>query len=153
MRRGKAAAVTAAAALAVGAMTVAGCAGTAGAKATATQSAGSPTIGIEPGVIRPTGVMPTPSQAHCTAAFSVRCLTPQQVETAYDLGPLYQRGITGKGETIVIVDSFGSPTIKHDLAVFDEQFRLPAPPSFTMSGSEEQELRPVRSALLSGIID
>ena len=132
MRRGKVAALTAAAALAVGAMTVAGCAGTAGAKTSATKAAGAPTIGIEPGVIHPTGVMPTPSQAHCTAAFSARCLTPEQVETAYDLGPLYDRGITGRGETIVIVDSFGSPTIKHDLAVFDTQFGLPAPPSFTI---------------------
>ncbi len=132
MRGGKVAALTAAAALAVGAMTVAGCAGTAGAKATTTKSAGTPTIGIEPGVIHPTEVMPTPSQAHCTAAFSARCLTPEQVETAYDLGPLYERGITGRGETIVIVDSFGSPTISRDLAVFDKQFGLPAPPSFTI---------------------
>ena len=38
-------------------------------------------------------------------------------------------GITGAGETIVIVDSFGSPTIASDLAHFDAYFRLPAPPS------------------------
>ena len=121
MRRGKAAALTAAAAaLAVGAMTITGCGGPAGAKA------------IEPGAIHPAAVLPTPSQAHCTAAFSSRCLTPEQLESAYNLGPLYQRGVTGKGETIVIVDAFGSPTIKHDLAVFDKQFGLPAPPSFTI---------------------
>jgi hypothetical protein len=30
----------------------------------------------------------------------------------------------------VIVDPFGSPTIRHDLGVFDRAFRLPAPPSF-----------------------
>ena len=132
MRTRKVAALTAgAAALAVGAMTVAGCGGSAGAKTTATNSA-APTIGAEPGAIHPTEVMPTPSQAHCTAAFGASCLTPEQVETAYNLGPLYARGITGKGETIVIVDSFGSPTIKHDLAVFDQQFGLPAPPSFTI---------------------
>ncbi len=74
--------------------------------------------------------MSTPSQANCLKYGSYRCLTPGQVETAYNLAPLYSRSITGKGETIVIVDSFGSPTIKHDLAVFDKQFKLPAPPSF-----------------------
>ena len=132
MRTRKVAALTAgAAALAVGAMTVAGCGGSAGAKTPATNSA-APTIGADPGAIHPTEVMPTPSQAHCTAAFAASCLTPEQVETAYNLGPLYARGITGKGETIVIVDSFGSPTIKHDLSVFDQQFGLPAPPSFTI---------------------
>ena len=30
--------------------------------------------------------------------------------------------------TIVIVDSFGLPNIKSDLAVFDRSFDLPAPP-------------------------
>jgi subtilase family serine protease len=131
VRRGKVALTAGAAALAVGALTVAGCGGSAGAKATATSSAG-PTTGAVPGVIHPSAVMATPSQTHCTAAFGVSCLTPEQLETAYNLGPLYARGITGKGETIVIVDAFGSPTIKHDLGVFDQQFGLPAPPSFTV---------------------
>jgi subtilase family serine protease len=127
VRRGKIAVLAAGAALAAGATTVAGCSVTA---ATPANSAGVPTIVTTPGVLHPTGVVATPSQAHCATGFSAHCLTPQQVETAYDLGPLYARGVTGKGETIVIVDSFGSPTIKHDLAVFDQQFKLPAPPSF-----------------------
>ena len=38
--------------------------------------------------------------------------------------------MTGRGKTIVIVDSFGSPTIQNDLKVFDQTFNLPAPPSF-----------------------
>jgi subtilase family serine protease len=87
-------------------------------------------VAINPGVIHPMGVLAAPSQANCVAYGYYHCLTPGQVEDAYDLGPLYARGVTGKGETIVIVDSFGSPTIKHDLAVFDQQFKLPAPPSF-----------------------
>ena len=129
MRKGRVAVLTAgAAALAAGVITVAGCSVT----TTAATSAGAPTIVTSPGAIDPTGVTATPSQAHCEAAFSAHCLTPEQVETAYNLGPLYSRGITGKGETIVIVDSFGSPTITHDLAVFDQQFKLPAPPSFTI---------------------
>jgi subtilase family serine protease len=52
------------------------------------------------------------------------------VQTAYNEQPLFKRGITGRGQTIVIVDSFGSPTIQSDLATFDAQFNLPAPPSF-----------------------
>ena len=40
--------------------------------------------------------------------------------------------MTGRGTTIVIVDSFGSPTIRNDLKVFDQTFGLPAPPKFTI---------------------
>jgi subtilase family serine protease len=46
--------------------------------------------------------------------------------------PLYRQGLTGKGKTIVLVDSFGSPTIQDDLKTFDQQFGLPAPPSFNV---------------------
>ena len=53
--------------------------------------------------------------------------TPAQIRTAYDVRPLLRAGINGKGRSIVIVDSFGSPTIRHDLSVFDRQFSLPAP--------------------------
>jgi subtilase family serine protease len=95
-------------------------------------AAGAPTILMTSGAVHPLGVMSTPSQANCVDQGYYDCLTPQQIETAYNLAPLYSRGITGRGETIVIVDSFGSPTIKHDLAVFDQQFKLPAPPSFTI---------------------
>jgi subtilase family serine protease len=55
--------------------------------------------------------------------------TPAQIRAAYHLGPLLRAGVNGKGQSIVIVDSFGSPTIRHDLGVFDRQFGLPAPPS------------------------
>ncbi|HEU5419901.1 MAG TPA: S53 family peptidase [Streptosporangiaceae bacterium] len=54
-------------------------------------------------------------------------LTPAQLATAYNLGALRARGIDGAGQTIVIVDSFGSPTIARDLAAFDAAFRLRAP--------------------------
>jgi subtilase family serine protease len=64
-------------------------------------------------------------------------LTPAQIRAAYGLPPIADlagpgplKNITGKGQTIVIVDSFGSPTITADLARFDSYFRLPAPPSF-----------------------
>ena len=53
--------------------------------------------------------------------------TPAQIRAAYSVRPLLRRGIDGKGTSIVIVDSFGSPTIRRDLAVFDREFALRAP--------------------------
>jgi len=81
-----------------------------------------------PGVAR---VAP-PTTAECEQSQSIACYTPDQVRTAYQLPALYARGITGKGVTIVIEDSFGSPTIKSDLAAFDRQFGYPAPPKFSV---------------------
>lgn len=52
-------------------------------------------------------------------------LSPAQIWAAYDLRPLLREGIDGKGQTIAIVEPFGSPTITHDLAVFDKRFGLP----------------------------
>jgi subtilase family serine protease len=71
--------------------------------------------------------LPAPiSTTDCQNEIGIACYTPLQYHTAYDLNPLYNRGITGAGRTIVIVDSFGSPTIANDLATFDTQFGLPA---------------------------
>jgi subtilase family serine protease len=56
------------------------------------------------------------------------CYEPAQVRAAYD----YPSGLTGTGQTIVIIDAYGSPTIKTDLALFDAVFGVPAPPSFTV---------------------
>jgi subtilase family serine protease len=67
------------------------------------------------------------STAKCLATIKLRCYSPLQYQVAYDLAPLYRAGITGKGQTIMIVDSFGSPTIKQDLAYFDRQWGLPNP--------------------------
>lgn len=60
----------------------------------------------------------------------INCYSPDQIRAAYNEGPLLASGITGKGSTIVIVDSFGSPTVQNDLQVFDKAFDYPDPPSF-----------------------
>jgi subtilase family serine protease len=74
-----------------------------------------------------------PSTQTCEQQFKIACYTPRQVQQAYNTPELYRQGITGAGQTIVIVDSYGSPTIKHDLATFDKQFGLPAPPHFLIA--------------------
>jgi subtilase family serine protease len=71
-----------------------------------------------------------PTTADCEAAFGVACYEPGQLEQAYNLWPLYRQGVSGQGSTIVIVDAFGSPTIRQDLSFFDKTFNLPGPPSF-----------------------
>lgn len=73
-----------------------------------------------------------PTTASCLADRGVACYSPQQFQRAYDMQPLYSQGLTGRGKTIVLVDSFGSPTIANDLARFDSDFGLPAPPSLTV---------------------
>ena len=90
----------------------------------------TPVIRIKPGVIKHFGSSAQPpTDGDCVQEFHVACYDPAQIQAAYDEQPLFARGVNGKGETIVIVDSFGSPTIKADLATFDKQFGLPAPPS------------------------
>ncbi|MEV8565566.1 S53 family peptidase [Streptomyces sp. NPDC051322] len=66
---------------------------------------------------------PLPSE-QCQAKWKIACYSPIQYRQAYNLNPLYRSGITGKGRTIVIVDSFGSPTVQHDLDVYSKQFGL-----------------------------
>ncbi len=56
----------------------------------------------------------------------------QQVQNAYGLTPILNAGYTGAGQTIIIIDSFGSPTIAQDLRTFDADYGLPDPPSFTV---------------------
>jgi subtilase family serine protease len=67
------------------------------------------------------------STTDCQAQLGIACYSPLQYRVAYNLNSLYKRGITGAGRTIVIVDSFGSPTIANDLHVFDQQWGFPDP--------------------------
>jgi subtilase family serine protease len=70
-----------------------------------------------------------PSTKFCERKFRIACYTPRQIQQAYRIPALRRKGITGKGQTIAVVDSFGSPTVKHDLKVFDREAGLPDPPS------------------------
>jgi len=44
--------------------------------------------------------------------------TVAELRRAYDLNPLYATGYDGRGQTVVIVDAFGSPTVYADLLSF-----------------------------------
>ena len=66
--------------------------------------------------------------AQCEQLFKIACYAPDQIQAAYDEGPLLSQGVTGAGQSIAVVDAFGSPTIAYDLARFDRVFGLPGPP-------------------------
>jgi subtilase family serine protease len=53
------------------------------------------------------------------------CYTPHQLRVAYGAESLYEHGFTGKGQAVVDIVSFGSPTLQQDMQVFDQQFQLP----------------------------
>ncbi|HEY7279806.1 MAG TPA: S53 family peptidase [Trebonia sp.] len=91
-------------------------------------------VTVHPDAIRLPGTPTTgpATTAECEKTDGIACFSPDQLRAAYHLPALYAKGITGKGATIMIVDSFGSPTIKSDLAKFDRQFGYPAPPKFTV---------------------
>jgi subtilase family serine protease len=52
--------------------------------------------------------------------------TPPEIWTAYNLKGLYEAGFDGTGQTIVIIDFCGSPTILKDANAFSARFGLPA---------------------------
>ena len=71
-----------------------------------------------------------PSSAFCFNTFGIACYAPSDMAHEYNFSGAYVRGDTGAGQTIVIFDSYGSPTIRHDLATFDKAYGLKSPPSF-----------------------
>jgi subtilase family serine protease len=83
----------------------------------------TPAVGVAPhykvvGKAEP-GVPPT---FNCQVSTPPTCYGPAQIRTAYGVDKVKA---TGAGRSIVIVDAFQSPTIQHDLDLFDQTFELP----------------------------
>ena len=92
--------------------------------------------GVRPHALRWDRALVTPDAAphfSCeTAAFNDPngvCYGPDAIRKAYDIDKLIAAGYTGAGQTIVIIEAYGSPTLAGDLAAFDARFGLPPPPS------------------------
>lgn len=73
----------------------------------------------------PSDACTSPAPVHTSAFF--HCYTPSDIYSAYGVDKLHAKGLTGKGETIVIVDAYGSPTALSDLQFFSNTFGLPSP--------------------------
>ncbi len=55
----------------------------------------------------------------------VHCYDPTHFLQAYGIDKLHKMGLTGKGQTIILAESFGSPTMQADLDHFSDTFGLP----------------------------
>jgi subtilase family serine protease len=71
----------------------------------------------------------TPAQCLAQTGGAFACHDPASIHAAYNIPTTVDGALAGTGQTIVIVDAFGSPTLEADLAKFDAAFQLPAPPS------------------------
>ncbi len=69
----------------------------------------------------------TPAPAATFGEF--HCYTPDQISAAYGVDALHNAGLMGQGQTIVLVDSYGSPTAANDIKFFHDTFfpKLPNP--------------------------
>ncbi len=96
--------------------------------------AGAFSILVLAGSVGPAGAAVRAQQVATADCESVAtCYTPQQLEVAYGVQPLLQRGIDGRGETVVLPELAESrlssqvSDLRQDFAAFDRLFHLPAP--------------------------
>lgn len=102
-----------------------------GAVATPTQAAGphmSPRLTHVQGPAIASLAPDAISHACLFASSGFSCYGPADLAKAYN----FPSNLDGSGQTIIIVDAYGSPSIVADLAFFDRYFGVAAPPSFTI---------------------
>jgi len=84
------------------------------------------------GTARPSSASPSPSSTGLCGSGD-NCYTPQQLQVAYGVKPLLDRGIDGRGETVVLPElaesQLNPPSVtdlRQDMAAFDGLFHLRA---------------------------
>lgn len=111
---------------------LAGCGNGTTHKAAAAHSAGT-----GPGVVTVTAAPHATTLSDCVTLTPALCYGVRQFLTAYGVTPLHDRGIDGRGQSVVLVEFAPGKTssttisatdsdLRDDLAVFDGQFGLPA---------------------------
>ena len=92
-------------------------------------AAGAATVS---GTARPSSASPSPSSTGVCGSGET-CYTPQQLQVAYGVKPLLDRGIDGRGETVVLPELAESQLkpplvtdLRQDMAAFDGLFHLRA---------------------------
>ena len=96
---------------------------------------------FNPATVYNPAVTPVGGAPFCSSSGlgTILCYPPAFLKKAYD----FPTTLTGAGQTIVIVDAFGSPTIQSDLNKYDTAFGIPAttitrlcPPTFSGAATD-----------------
>jgi subtilase family serine protease len=111
------------AAAAVGVLALSGVAGASAASASGGNTSNIVYSANPPRTQAFSGVTAKNTQASCVKNYGLNCYGPSDIRAAYNI----PANATGAGQTIVIVDAFGSPTIQSDLHVFDQYYGLQDP--------------------------
>jgi len=103
----------------------------------------------------------SPDPVHTYAYY--HCFTPDQVRAAHGLPPLTASSTEGAGQTVVLVDSYGSPTAAQELSFFASSFGGPTPsfeqwfplgqpgfPTATVNGQGKSQSGPAAAANWAG---
>src|SRR5260370_11910280 len=80
-----------------------------------------------PVVAQATPACTSPAPVHTSGSF--HCYTPADISAAYGVDKIHATANFGQGQTIVLVDSFGSPTATNAINFFHDTFypSFPAP--------------------------
>ncbi len=66
------------------------------------------------------------ARQNANVTFTSGTFSAKKLQPVYNATSLYSRGYSGSGETIGLLDFYGSPTIAGDLSLFDKNFGFPA---------------------------
>ena len=93
------------------------------------QAVQAPDAPGKPGAAGDACTAPTPDPSGTVTTYAwIHCYTPAQIAAAYGVDALHAAGNLGAGQTIVLLDAYGSPTARQDLQKFHDTF-FPALPS------------------------
>jgi subtilase family serine protease len=76
-------------------------------------------------VVRPKLASLSAGQPQGNVTFTAQSMSAKLLPAVYNATSLYAKGFQGKGETIGLLDFFGSPTVSQDLKTFDKKFGFP----------------------------
>ncbi|HLV98189.1 MAG TPA: hypothetical protein VKT82_05875 [Ktedonobacterales bacterium] len=73
-----------------------------------------------------------PTNQGCVTTIKYACYSPEYIQQALGLTPLYKAGFDGSGQTIVLIGAGDAPTLQTDLPKFDLAWGLPTPKSLSI---------------------